>query len=179
MKIIVDGAPYVIIASEFVKPGKGQAFTRAELRSIKSGRVVERTYKSGESVEAADIVETEMKYLYRDNDVWYFMDQQTFEQYPVDQAILGEVAQCLKSEEICKITFWNNEPLLVSIPNFVVLEVVDTEPGVKGDTVSGALKKARMETGVVIKVPLFIENGEHLKIDTRTLEYVSRVRDTK
>ncbi len=177
LKIMIDNDPYAIVVNEFVKPGKGQAFNRIKIRNLKNGRVIERTYKSGESVEAADVLDTEMQYLYNDGDSWYFMDQTTFEQFPADKAAVEEAAQWLKGEEICEVTLWNGSPLMVAAPNFVILQITDTDPGLRGDTASGGSKPATLETGAVVKVPLFIENGELLKIDTRTGEYVGRAKD--
>ena len=176
LKIIIDSDPYAIVGNEFVKPGKGQAFNRIKIRNLKNGRVIERTYKSGESVEAADVLDTEMQYLYNDGDSWYFMDQTTFEQFSADKAAVEEAAQWLKGEEICEVTLWNGLPLMVAAPNFVILQITDTDPGLRGDTASGGSKPATLETGAVVKVPLFIENGEFLKIDTRTGEYVGRAK---
>ncbi len=177
LKIIIDNDPYAIVANEFVKPGKGQAFNRVKVRNLKNGRVIERTYKSGERVEAADVLDTEMQYLYNDGDSWYFMDQTTFEQFPADKTAVEEAAQWLKGEEICEVTLWNSLPLMVAAPNFVILQITDTDPGLRGDTASGGSKPATLETGAVVKVPLFIESGELLKIDTRTGEYVGRTKD--
>lgn len=177
LKIILDGDPYAIIENEFVKPGKGQAFNRVRVRNLKSGRVIERTYKSGEAVEGADVVEVEMQYLYNDGDSWYFMNQENFEQIATDQTAMGDAASWLKGEELCQITLWNGEPILVMPPNFVNLQITETDPGVRGDTASGGTKPATLETGAVVKVPLFIEQGEALKIDTRTGEYVSRAKN--
>ncbi len=177
LKIMIDNDPFTIMVNEFVKPGKGQAFNRVKMRNLKNGRVLERTYKSGESVEAADVMESDMQYLYNDGDTWYFMDQTTFEQYPADKAAVEEAAQWLKGEEVCEVTLWNGAPLSVSAPNFVILQITDTDPGLRGDTASGGSKPATLETGAIVKVPLFIENEEFLKIDTRTGEYVSRAKD--
>jgi len=177
LKIMIDNDPFTIMVNEFVKPGKGQAFNRVKMRNLKNGRVLERTYKSGESVEAADVMESDMQYLYNDGDTWYFMDQTTFEQYPADKVAVEEAAQWLKGEEICEVTLWNGAPLSVSAPNFVILQITDTDPGLRGDTASGGSKPATLETGAIVKVPLFIENEELLKIDTRTGEYVSRAKD--
>ena len=176
LKIMLDGEPYVIVENQFVKPGKGQAFNRVKVRSLKTDRVIDRTFKSGESVEAADVVETEMQYLYNDGEFWHFMVPDSFEQYAANRTAVGNAAQWLKGEEICQITLYNNEPLSVTAPNFVELKIARTDPGVRGDTASGGTKPATMETGAVVKVPLFIEEGEVLKIDTRTGEYVSRVK---
>ncbi|MFB3116578.1 MAG: elongation factor P, partial [Gammaproteobacteria bacterium] len=176
LKVLLDGDPCSILENEFVKPGKGQAFNRIKIRNLKNGRVIERTYKSGESVEAADVLDTEMQYLYNDGDSWYFMDQTTFEQFSADKAAVEEAVQWLKGEEICEVTLWNGLPLMVAAPNFVILQITDTDPGLRGDTASGGSKPATLETGAVVKVPLFIENGELLKIDTRTGEYVGRAK---
>lgn len=176
LKIMLDGEPYVIVENQFVKPGKGQAFNRVKVRNLKTHRVIDRTFKSGESVEAADVVDTEMQYLYTDGEYWHFMLPDSFEQYAANLAALGNAAQWLRGEELCQITLYNNEPLSVTPPNFVELKIVRTDPGVRGDTASGGTKPATMETGAVVKVPLFIEEGEVLKIDTRTGEYVSRVK---
>ncbi|MDX1432459.1 MAG: elongation factor P [Gammaproteobacteria bacterium] len=177
LKLLLDGDPFAIIENEFVKPGKGQAFNRVKLRNLKTGRVVERTFKSGESAEAADVVELTLQYLYNDGEHWHFMNEETFEQYAADAAVVGEAANWLKEQDVCTITLWNGAPLTVTPPNFVIMEITDTEPGVRGDTASGATKPATVETGATIKVPLFVEQGELVKIDTRTGEYVSRVKD--
>ncbi len=174
---MIDNDPFVIMANEFVKPGKGQAFNRVQLRNLKNGRVLERTYKSGESVEAADVTDVEMQYLYKAGEDWYFMDQKTFEQYPADKTAMEGAEKWLKGDEVCSVTIYNGTPLSVKPPNFVLLKIVATEPGVRGNTASGASKPATLETGAVVKVPLFIESGEMLKIDTRTGEYVGRGKD--
>ncbi len=177
LKILIDGEPCAIIENEFVKPGKGQAFNRVKIRNLKTGRVIERTYKSGETVEAADVVETDMQYLYNDGEFWYFMNPETYEQIAASATAMGDAAKWLKGEEICTLTLWNGEPISVTPPNFVTLQITDTDPGVRGDTASGGSKPATLETGAVVKVPLFIDNGEVIKVDTRTGEYVGRVRE--
>ncbi len=177
LKIIIDSDPCVIIENEFVKPGKGQAFNRVKIRNLKTGRVVDRTFKSGESVEAADVVEQEMEYLYTDGDLWHFMVADTYEQFAADRSAIGDAEQWLKEQGVCLITLWNGSPLLVAPPNFVDLEIVETDPGVRGDTAQGGVKPARLETGAVVRVPLFVEQGEVVRVDTRTGEYVSRVKD--
>jgi len=174
LKVLFDGDPCSIIENEFVKPGKGQAFNRVKLRNLKTGRVVERTFKSGESLEAADVVETELQYLYNDGSHWHFMDPKTFEQYSADSAALGDAAKWLKDQDLCSVTLWNGSLLLVAPPNFVVLTITETDPGVKGDTSGGGGKPATLETGAVVRVPLFVQEGEAIKVDTRTGEYVSR-----
>ncbi len=177
LKLMIDGDPFTVLENEFVKPGKGQAFNRVKLRNLKTGRVLERTYKSGETVEGADVVELDLQYLYNDGEMWHFMDTDSYEQYMADAAAMTDAAQWLKGEEICTVTLWNGSPLSVLPPNFVNLSITETDPGVRGDTASGGSKPATLETGAVVKVPLFIETGEVLKIDTRTGEYVSRVKD--
>lgn len=176
LKLMLDGAPHTIIENEFVKPGKGQAFNRVKLRNLQTGRVIDRTFKSGESLEAADVVDTAMQFLYSDGDFWHFMVPDTFEQYAASKATMGDAAQWLKGQDLCEITLYNNEPLSVTPPNFVELKIVQTDPGLRGDTASGGTKPATLETGAVVRVPLFIEEGEMLKIDTRSREYVSRVK---
>ena len=177
LKVMLDGDPCSIIENEFVKPGKGQAFNRVKIRNLKTGRVLEKTFKSGESIDAADVIELEMQYLYNDGEMWYFMDQTSFEQFAADEKAVSDAKQWIKGEEACLVTLWNNVPLSVAAPNFVILAITDTDPGVRGDTAQGGSKPATLETGAVVKVPLFIENGELLKIDTRTGEYVSRAKE--
>ena len=174
LKVMLDNAPCSILENEYVKPGKGQAFNRVKFRNLKTGRVMERTFKSGESVEGADVLDLELQYLYSDGDLWHFMDQDSYEQYAADSSAMEGAAQWLKGEETCTVTLWNGSPLSVTAPNFVVLEITDTDPGVRGDTATGGSKPATLETGAVVKVPLFVETGEKIKIDTRTGEYVNR-----
>ena len=177
LKLIIDGDPCSIIENEFVKPGKGQAFVRARFRNLKSGKVVERTFKSGESVEAADVLEVSLQYIYTDGDMFYFMDEATFEQHVATLDVVADAVRWLKEQDVCTITLWNGTPISVTPPNFVTLEITETEPGVRGDTASGATKPATVETGTVVKVPLFVEQGELVRIDTRTGEYVSRAKE--
>ncbi len=177
LKVLIEGDPCVIVENEFVKPGKGQAFNRVRLRNLKTGRIWERTYKSGETLETADVVDTEMQYLYSDGEFWHFMVPASYEQYAADQNAVGDALKWLKEQDLCQVTLWNDSPLAVTPPNFVVLRVVETDPGVRGDTSGGGSKPATMETGAVVRVPLFVEEGDLLKVDTRTGEYVSRARD--
>lgn len=177
LKIMLDGDPCSIIENEFVKPGKGQAFSRVRIRNLKTGRVIERTFKSGESVEAADVMDTVLQYLYSDGEFWHFMDPDSYEQLAADATAVGDAAKWLKEQDQCEVTLWNGVPLAVTPPNFVILAVTDTDPGVRGDTSGGGNKPATLETGAVVRVPLFIEIGETLKIDTRTGEYVARARE--
>ena len=177
LKIILDGDPYNIVEHEFVKPGKGQAFNRVRVRNLKTGRVIERTFKSGDSVEAADVVEASLQYLYNDGSEWHFMDEGSYEQFSANRDTLGDAANWLKEQDTCTVTLWNGTPILVVPPNFVNLTVSNTDPGLRGDTASGATKPATVETGATVKVPLFVEEGEVIKIDTRSGEYVSRVKE--
>lgn len=176
LKVILDGMPFNILENEFVKPGKGQAFNRVKLRNLKTGRVIERTFKSGETVEGADVVEIEMQYMYNDGQVWHFMDPKSFEQHEITQEALTEAANWIKEQDLCMVLLWNGVALSVLPPNFVILKIVETDPGLRGDTSGGGGKPATVETGAVVRVPLFVQNGELIKIDTRTGEYVSRVK---
>lgn len=177
LKIMLDGEPYNIVENEFVKPGKGQAFNRVKVRNLNTGRVIERTFKSGETVDAADVFELEVQYLYNDGEFWHFMHPETFEQYAVGKDAMGDIALWLKEEDLCQMTLFNGAPLTVSAPNFTELRIVETDPGVRGDTSGGGSKPATLETGAVVRVPLFIDNGEVIRVDTRTGAYVSRVKD--
>ncbi|MCH2670577.1 MAG: elongation factor P [Candidatus Rariloculaceae bacterium] len=177
LKIIIDGDPCAIMENEFVKPGKGQAFSRVKIRNLKTGRVVDRTFKSGDSVEAADVHEQSMQYLYADGEFWHFMVPDTYEQIAADEKAIADAQQWLKEEDICLVTLWNGAPLLVAPPNFVELAVVETDPGLRGDTAQGGIKPAKLETGAVVRVPLFVEQGEVIRVDTRNGEYVSRVKE--
>ncbi|MEM1243764.1 MAG: elongation factor P [Pseudomonadota bacterium] len=177
LKVILDNDPYSILENEFVKPGKGQAFNRVKFKNLKTGRVIERTFKSGDSVEAADVVDIEVQFLYSDGNVWHFMQPASYEQYEVNNVVIGDTAQWIKGQETCVLTLWNNAPLAVEPPNFVVLNVSETDPGLKGDTSGGGNKPATLETGATVRVPLFIQIGEAIKVDTRKGEYVSRAKD--
>ena len=176
MKLMIDGSPCSIIECDFVKPGKGQAFARVKLRNLISKRVMERTYKSGENVESADVMDTDMQYLYNDGQQWHFMHPESYEQFSADKDAVSDAAKWLKDQDMCTLTLWNNAPIEVIPPNFVELQIVETDPGVRGDTASGGQKPATLETGAVVKVPLFVENNEIIKVDTRTGEYVGRVK---
>ncbi len=176
LRILIDGNPCVIVENEFVKPGKGQAFNRVRIKNLKTGKTVDKTFKSGESVEAADVLDTEMQYLYNDGEFWHFMVQDTFEQYAADANAVGDAKDWITDGDVCEITLWNNAPLIVQPPNFVELEITETDPGVKGDTASGGVKPATLSTGAVVRVPLFVDQGEVIRVDTRSKEYVSRVK---
>lgn len=176
LKIMLDGEPCAIIENEFVKPGKGQAFNRVKIRRLLNGKVLEKTFKSGESVEAADVMDMELAYLYNDGEFYHFMNNDTFEQLAADDKAVGDAKLWLKEQDVCVLTLWNGAPISVTPPNFVELEVVETDPGLKGDTAGTGGKPATLVTGAVVRVPLFIQIGEVLKIDTRSGEYVSRVK---
>ena len=177
LKIMLDGDPCSIIENEFVKPGKGQAFNRVKIRNLKTSRVVERTFKSGDSVEAADVIDTAMQYLYNDGEFWHFMHPETYEQLAAGESAVGDAAKWLKEQDTCEVTLWNGDPLIVTPPNFVEMKIIQTDPGLRGDTAQGGNKPATLEAGAVVKVPLFIEEGEVIRADTRTGEYVSRVKE--
>jgi len=175
LKVMLDGDPCAVLENEYVKPGKGQAFNRVKLRNLKSGRVWERTFKSGESLEAADVMDIDMEYLYTDGEFWHFMlTDGSFEQHAADEKAVGDTIKWLKEQDVYTVTLYNGEPLSVSPPNFVELEVTETDPGLKGNTAEGGSKPATLTTGAVVKVPLFVNIGDKLKVDTRTGEYVSR-----
>ena len=174
LKVMLDGDPCSIVENEVVKPGKGQAFNRVKLRNLKTGKTWERTFKSGDSVEGADIMDVDLQYLYNDGEFWHFMDQQSFEQQAADANAVGEAAKWLKEEDVCTVTLWNGSPLAVTAPNFVELEIIETDPGLKGDTANGGSKPATLTTGAVVRVPLFVNQGDVIKVDTRTGDYVSR-----
>lgn len=178
MKVMLDGDPCAIVENEFVKPGKGQAFNRVKLRNLKTGRIWERTFKSGDSLEAADVMDLDMEYLYTDGTYWHFMKTDgSYEQVAAGEAAIAGARDWLKEQETYVVTLWNDDPIAVTPPNFVELEVVETDPGIKGDTAQGGSKPATLSTGATIKVPLFINVGDVLRIDTRSGEYVSRAKD--
>ena len=176
LKVMLDGNPCSIMENEYVKPGKGQAFNRVKLRNLKTGKVLEKTFKSGESLEAADIVEVEMEYLYNDGEMWHFMNPESFEQLAAEKVAMGDAIKWLKddSNEKCTVMLFNGVPLNVSAPNFVILKIVETDPGVKGDTAGTGGKPAKLETGAVVRVPLFVQQDESIRVDTRTGEYLER-----
>ena len=174
LKIILDGDPCSITENNVVKPGKGQAFNKIKAKNLRTGRVLERTFKSTESVEAADVDEMNVEYLYSDGESWHFMEPTSFEQYAADAVAVGEAVKWIKGQEVCVMTLWDGSPLTITPPNFVELAVAQTDPGLKGDTAQGATKPATLETGTEVKVPLFVNEGDILKIDTRNGEYVSR-----
>ncbi len=178
LKVLLEGEPCSIVENEFVKPGKGQAFNRVRLKNLKSGRVWERTFKSGESIEAADVMDLDMEYLYTDGEYWHFMKTDgSFEQLAADAAAVSNAKQWLKEQDSYLVTLWNDNPIAVEPPNHIELEVTETDPGLKGDTAQGGNKPATLSTGAVVKVPLFIEIGDVIRVDTRSAEYLGRARD--
>lgn len=176
LKVLVDNEPCSIIENEMVKPGKGQAFNRVKFRNLINGRVLERTYKSGESIGAADVMEIDMEYLYEDGEFWHFMKtDDSYEQIAADANAIFDAKNWLKEQEVYQVTLWNEAPISVTPPNFVELEVTDTDPGLKGDTAQGGTKPATLSSGAVVKVPLFVNIGDVLRVDTRNGEYQNRV----
>lgn len=176
LKIMLDGEPAVITECEFVKPGKGQAFARVRLRKLISNKLLEKTFKSTDSADGADVMDINLTYLYNDGEFWHFMNNETFEQLAADEKAVGDNAKWLIDQAECIVTLWDGRPIAVVPPNFVELEIVDTDPGLKGDTAGTGGKPATLSTGAVVKVPLFVQIGEVIKVDTRSGEYVSRVK---
>lgn len=175
LRIEIDGVPYHVIEHQFVKPGKGQAFTRAKIRNLMTGNVIERTWKSGESVEVADVEDRKMTYSWAEGDALVFMDPNTGDQIHVDKTKIGEDVRWLAEGMELEVTLYNGNPIGVDLPPTVVLQISQSEPGIKGDTASGATKPATLSTGAVVNVPLFIKEGEWIKIDTETGNYLERV----
>lgn len=176
LKIELDDEPYIIVEFLHVKPGKGGAFVRTKLKSLKTGNVIDRTFRSGEKVDEPNLSEKEMQYLYTTERIYYFMDTETFEQISLTEEQLGESKKFIKDGMIIKVLFHNDTPIGIDLPLFVELKIVETDPGVRGDTVSGSYKPAKLETGAVVKVPLHLESGDTIRVDTRTSEYIERVR---
>jgi elongation factor P len=175
LRIQIDGVPYHVVDHQFVKPGKGQAFTRCKIRNLMTGNVVERTWKSGESVELADVEERRMTYSWAEGDQFVFMDTNTGDQIHVEKEKVGDDARWLNEGMDVDVTLYNGNPIGVDLPPSVVMQIVSSEPGIKGDTASGATKPATLATGAVVNVPLFIKEGEWIKIDTSTGQYLERV----
>lgn len=176
LKILIDGDPYVIVDNEMVKPGKGQAFNRVRVRNLKTDRTIERTWKSGDSVEAADVTDIDMQYLYQDGDFYHFMVPDNFEQHTAGKAAVGDAAKWMKDGTVCIVTLWNGVPLVVTPPPHIELKIVETDPGLRGDTATGGQKAAKLETGAMVRVPLFLNEGEVIRVDTRTGDYISRAK---
>lgn len=176
MALKLGGKLVTIVEFQHVKPGKGGAFVRSKLKDVITGSVVEKTWRGGEKVEEVRLERTPMQFLYRDDDMFHLMNQETYDQITIPASLLGDQAQFLKENETVTILMHDEKPVTAEIPNFVELAVVETEPGFKGNTAQGATKPAKLETGATVNVPLFIETGEVLRIDTRTKEYMERVK---
>lgn len=175
LKIMVDGAPYIVVEAQFVKPGKGQAFTRTKMKNLLTGGVIERNIRSGEKMDGANVEERKFQFLYKEGDESFvFMDEQNYDQVSVPAEIVDEEWRFLKENLVVDLTFYNDRPISVVLPNHVQLKVIETEPGVRGDTATGASKAAKLETGASIQVPLFVNEGDILKIDTRVGTYLER-----
>lgn len=177
LKVEVESQPYNVVSNEFVKPGKGQAFNRIRLKHLMSGRVIERTFKSGDKIDVADVVESKMRMLYKETDGVIFMDETSYEQIKIANSNIEDVLQWLLEDLVYDVVFYKGEPVTVTPPTFMEMVITETTPGVRGDTASGrVLKPATTESGAKIQVPIFVDQGEKIKIDTRTGEYVSRVQ---
>src|SRR5436190_4144491 len=175
LKIEMDGKPFVILENQFVKPGKGQAFNRVRMKNLLSGNVLELNMKSGDTVKKADVATESMQFMYATGDEWHFMNTKTYEQVALTEAQLGEARNYLTENLEVQISFWNSKAIAVEVPNFIEVQITTCDPGVRGDTVSGATKPATVSTGYVVSVPLFVEEGEWIRIDTRTGSYLDRM----
>jgi len=175
-RLQLDGAPFYIVEFQHVKPGKGGAFVRTRLKNLKTGQVLERTFRSGEKFDEPDLDECDMQFLYSSGSSYTFMDTSSYEQFTYEKDQLGDNTDLLKEETIVQILLYEGKPISMELPTFMELKVVETDPGIRGDTASGGTKPAVVETGATIKVPLYLEQGETVKVDTRTREYVERVR---
>jgi elongation factor P len=177
IKVILDNEPYEMLECNFVKPGKGQALYKTRLRNLLKGTMLDRTYKSGDSLEGADVHRTEGQYLYRDANGLVFMDNETFEQYTISEEAAGDAAKFLLDNAVCGLLYWNGQLIDFTPPQHVVMEVTYTEPAAKGNTATNVTKPATVESGAEVQVPAFISTGEKIKIDAQTGSYVERVRD--
>lgn len=175
LKIELDGEPFTIVYFQHVKPGKGGAFVRTKVKNLKNGKVLDRTFRSGEKVDEADVSERKMQYLYQDGDSLVFMDNETFEQTPFSAEQVGDARKYLKENLDVEVLFWRGKPINIELPSFIEALITQCDPGLKGDTASGATKPATLETGAVVQVPLFVKEGERIRVDTRTGVYVERV----
>ncbi|KEY91370.1 elongation factor P [Candidatus Photodesmus blepharus] len=176
LKVIFDNEPCIIIDNEYVKPGKGQAFNRVKIRKLLSSKVLEKTFRSSDSLKIADVVEVTLDYIYNDGKFYYFMNTQSFEQISADKKTIGNNAKWLVVNNACTLTLWNGNPIVVTPSNFVELKVIETAHGLRGDTQGTSIKMATLQTGAIVRVPLFISTGETIRVDTRSGEYVSRVK---
>ncbi len=177
MTIQLEGQLFSIVEFQHVKPGKGGAFVRTKLKNVKTKAVLDRTFRAGEKVEEIRLERRQMQYLYHTGDIYYFMDTETYDQLPIPAEEVGKARNLLKEGETVTVITWKNRPLGIELPIFVNLKVVETAPGVKGDTASGGSKPATLETGALIQVPLFIKTGDTVKIDTRTASYIERTAE--
>lgn len=177
LKVQLDGDPYLMVECNFVKPGKGQALYRTRLKNLIRGTVIDRTFKSGDSVDAADVHDISLQYLYRDGENFVFMDPETYDQPAISGEVIGDEAKWLKEQLMCSVTFFNDKPIAFAPPAQMVLKVEYTEPGARGNTATNVLKKATLETGAEVNVPIFIETGEMIKVDTRECAYIERARE--
>jgi len=176
LKIELDGKPFIIVDFLHVKPGKGGAFVRTKIKNMDTGQVLEKTFRAGEKVAKPDLQERNMQYLYKDNDQFCMMDNETFEQIFFSVEHAGDAALYMKENVSVDVLFFKGAPIAIELPNFVELVISETEPGVRGDTASGGGKPATLETGAVVQVPLFLEEGDLIKVDTRSGEYIERVK---
>ncbi len=175
LRVELDGEPYQIVDAQFMKPGKGQAVYRLKLKNLVQGNVLDRSYRSGDKIAAADVEDMPLQYLYNDKKDWHFMHPETYEQYAISKESLGDTWKWLKEETVCDTTFWNGQPLTVNAPNHVELEITYCEPGARGNTATNVKKAATVESGAEVMVPIFLNQGDVVKIDTRTGEYIERV----
>ncbi len=175
LKIELGGEPFVITYFQHVKPGKGGAFVRTKIKNLRTGRNLDKTFRAGEKVNEAEVEDRKMQYLYRDGDQLVFMDSNTYDQFPFSAEQVGDARKYLKENLDVDVMFWRGNPINIELPSFIEAEVSQTDPGLKGDTASGATKPATLETGAVVQVPLFIKEGERIRVDTRSGEYVERV----
>lgn len=176
LKVLCEGNPMIILEYDFVNPGKGQAFNRVKLRNLRNGKILKKTFKIGERIKAANILDVKADYSYFDGNYHIFMDNETFEQYIVSNIVLRDTKKWIKPQDNCLLTLFNSQVIAVVAPNLVELQVADTDPGFKGDTAGTASKMATLETGAIVRVPLFVQPGEIIKINTRNNEYISRVK---
>jgi elongation factor P len=175
LKLELDGSPFTIVYFQHVKPGKGGAFVRTKIKNLLNGRVIDRTFRSGEKVELSEISQHTMQYLYHDGENLVFMDQETYEQVPISPEVIGDQIEFMLENMNVDVLFWKGNPVNVQLPNYIEAKVIKSDPGVKGDTSSGTSKPATLESGATINVPLFIKEGDVLRVDTRTREYSERV----
>jgi elongation factor P len=176
LTVQMEGQIFLIADFQHVKPGKGGAFVRITLRNIKTGRVIERTLNSGATLDIVRVDARDMQFLYREEDMYHFMDQESFDQVAMGKELIGDNGKWMKDGMICRVNFLHDEPLSLEVPNFLELKITETAPGVKGDTVSGSGKPATLETGAVVQVPFFVDQGDVIRVDTRTGAYLDRIK---